>query len=244
MNWGENMLKIGICDDSKIFLICAEKLIRKWSDERRIPVKIYPFNNGDKLVAANTEERLDIIFLDIIMPLLNGMDAARELRQRDKSVKIIFLTSSPEFALESYEVKAQGYVLKPIAYDKLKELLDECAQSFAEEPKNMVIKTVTGYQKLYFHEIEYAEAQNKRVFFHLRSGNIIESAEPFHSFEERFSSQDGFFKCNRSYLVYLQNVDHFTAAEITTKSGRNIPVSRGYAKAFKEAYFAQMFQDS
>ena len=178
------------------------------------------------------------------MPLLNGMDAARELRQRDKSVKIIFLTSSPEFALESYEVKAQGYVLKPIAYDKLKELLDECAQSFAEEPKNMVIKTVTGYQKLYFHEIEFAEAQNKRVFFHLRSGNIIESAEPFHSFEERFSSQDGFFKCHRSYLVYLQNVDHFTAAEIITKSGRNIPVSRGYAKAFKEAYFAQMFQDS
>ena len=87
-------------------------------------------------------------------------------------------------------------------------------------------------------------AQNKRVFFHLRSGNIIESAEPFHSFEDRFSSQDGFFKCHRSYLVYLQNVDHFTAAEITTKSGRNIPVSRGYAKAFKEAYFAQMFQDS
>lgn len=119
------MLKIGICDDSKIFLICAEKLIRKWSDERRIPVKIYTFNNGDKLVAANTEERLDIIFLDIIMPLLNGMDAARELRQRDKSVKIIFLTSSPEFALESYEVKAQGYVLKPIVYDKLKELLDD-----------------------------------------------------------------------------------------------------------------------
>lgn len=56
------MLKIGICDDSKMFLICAEKLIRKWSDERRIPVKIYTFNNGDKLVAANTEERLDIIF--------------------------------------------------------------------------------------------------------------------------------------------------------------------------------------
>ena len=135
-------------------------------------------------------------------------------------------------------------MLKPIAYDKLKELLDECAQSFAEEPKNMVIKTVTGYQKLYFHEIEYAEAQNKRVFFHLLSGNIIESAEPFHSFEDRFSSQDGFFKCHRSYLVYLQNVDHFTSAEITTKSGRNIPVSRGCAKAFKEAYFAQMFQDS
>lgn len=90
MNWGENMLKIGICDDSKIFLICAEKLIRKWSDERRIPVKIYPFNNGDKLVAANTEERLDIIFLDIIMPLLNGVDAARELRHAISPLKSSF----------------------------------------------------------------------------------------------------------------------------------------------------------
>lgn len=238
------MMKIAICDDSQIFLGCAEKLVQKWSDERRIPVKIYSFHNGDDLIAANTAERLDIIFLDIIMPLLNGMDTARELRQHDRSVKIIFLTSSPEFALESYEVKAQGYVLKPIAYNKLKEILDECIQTLAEEPKNMIIKTASGYQKLYFHEIEYAEAQNKKVIFHLRSGNIIESVEPFHSFEDRFSLKDGFFKCHRSYLVYLQNVDHFTTTEITTKSGRNIPVSRSYAKAFKEAYFAQMFQDS
>ena len=238
------MLKIAVCDDSQIFLGCAVKLIQKWSDERRIPVELHTFNNGDELIAANTEERLDIIFLDIIMPLLNGMDAARELRQRDKSVKIIFLTSSPEFALESYEVKAQGYVLKPIAYEKLKELLDECAQSFTEEPKNIIIKTIAGYQKLYFHEIEYAEAQNKKVFFHLRSSNIVECVEPFHSFEDRFTLEDGFFKCHRSYLVYLQNVDYFTATQITTKSGRNIPVSRSYAKAFKEAYFSQMFQDS
>ena len=86
------MIKIGICDDSKIFLGCAEKLIQKWSDERRIPVNIYSFHNGDDLITANTAERLDIIFLDIIMPLLNGMDTARELRQHDKSVKIIFLT--------------------------------------------------------------------------------------------------------------------------------------------------------
>ena len=134
MNWSENMLKIGICDDSKIFLICAEKLIRKWSDERRIPVKIYTFNNGDKLVAANTEERLDIIFLDIIMPLLNGMDAARELRQRDKSVKIIFLTSSPEFALESYEVKAQGTFgrMCPIICRRTKEHGDQNCHRLSE----------------------------------------------------------------------------------------------------------------
>ena len=125
--------------------------------------------------------------------------------------KSSFLTSSPEFALESYEVKAQGYVLKPIAYDKLKELLDECAQSFAEEPKNMVIKTVTGYQKLYFHEIEYAEAQNKRVFLSsaLRQYHRVHRTISF-LLRSVFSSQVGFFQnVIEATLCICKNVDHF-----------------------------------
>ena len=224
------MLKIAVCDDSPLFLELAIKFINKWSEERQFPVSISSYNNGDDLLAANAEERMDIIFLDIIMPLLNGMDTARELRQTDKAVKIIFLTSSPEFALESYEVKAQGYVLKPIVYEQLKDA-------------HIVLKTSFGYQKLYLHDIEYAEAQNKKVVFHLCTGDTLEASEPLHSFESRFTEDNRFFKCHRSYLVYLQNVDHFTTTQITMKSGRSIPIARGYAKAFKEAYFAQMFRD-
>lgn len=238
------MLKIALCDDSPLFLEQASGFTQKWSDESRIPTTISSFHNGDDLISAHQTEQFDIIFLDIIMPLLNGMDTARELRLHDKTVKIIFLTSSPEFALESYEVRAQGYLLKPINYEKIKEHLDECAKAFAEEPKNLIIKTAFGYQKLYFHEIEYAEAQNKRVVFHLCSGDTVESMDAFHFFENKLTTEDGFFKCHRSYLVYLQNVDRFSATELSTKSGQVIPISRNYAKAFKDAYFAQMFQDS
>ena len=238
------MLKIAICDDSPLCLEQIAGFTQKWSEESRIPIMIFSFPNGDDLIAANQIEKFDIIFLDIIMPLLNGIDAARELRQHDKTVKIIFLTSSQEFALESYEVKAQGYFLKPVTYEKIKESLDECANALAEEPKSLIIKTTFGYQKLYFHEIEYAEAQNKRVIFHLRSGNTIESMDAFHFFENKLTNEEGFFKCHRSYLAYLQNVDHFSTTELSTKSGKVIPISRNYAKAFKDAYFAQMFQDS
>ena len=237
------MLKIAVCDDSPLFLELAIKFINKWSEERQFPVSISSYNNGDDLLAANADERMDIIFLDIIMPLLNGMDTARELRQTDKAVKIIFLTSSPEFALESYEVKAQGYVLKPIVYEHLKDMLDECAHAITDEPAHIILKTSFGYQKLYLHDIEYAEAQNKKVVFHLCTGDTLEASEPLHSFESRFTEDNRFFKCHRSYLVYLQNVDHFTTTQITMKSGRSIPIARGYAKAFKEAYFAQMFRD-
>ena len=253
------MLRIGVCDDDKEFRQRLMQMIRIWSDHGGIPTELYPF--GDELIAKNAAFRMDIILLDIVMPLLNGMDTARELRAQDTAVKIIFLTSSPEFALESYEVRAQDYLLKPITRKdiaalierlngilkpqalSLRRALEDCSHLFEAEPKNMVLKTSFGFQKLYFHDIEYAEAQNKRVVFYLRGDKVVETSEPLRSFEERLTVSSGFFKCHRSYLVYLPNVDHFNNNEIFTKSGRSIPIARGYGKAFQEAYFAHMFQE-
>ena len=237
------MIRIAVCDDNPDFLQQAVHMIERWSEQSRMPAEIYHFDNGDALLAKNATVRMDIIFLDIIMPLLNGMDIAKELRQKDHVVKIIFLTSSPEFALDSYAIKAQGYLLKPITYEKIQETLDECSHAFDTEPENIVVKTAFGYQKLYFHDIEYAEAQNKRVIFYLRTGKKLEAMNPLYTFEYRFTNNNGFFKCHRSYLVYLPNVDHFSMTEIITKSGHSIPIARGYGKAFQEAYFALMFQD-
>lgn len=237
------MIRVAVCDDSPEFLQRAVNMVERWSEQSGTPAEIYRFDNGDALLAKNAVTHMDIIFLDIIMPLQSGIDTAKELRQSDNAVKIIFLTSSPEFALDSYEVKAQGYLLKPVTYEKVKETLDECSHSFDEEPKNIVLKTAFGYQKLYFHDIEYAEAQNKRVVFFLRTGKTVEAAQPLHSLEDRITEDDGFFKCHRSYLVYLPNVDHFSMTEIITKTGRSIPIARGYGKSFKEAYFTFVFRD-
>ena len=237
------MIRIAICDDSPSFLQQAVNMVERWSAQSGTPAEIFRFDNGDALLAKNAVIHMDIIFLDIILPLQNGIDIARELRQNDNAVKIIFLTSSPEFALDSYEVKARGYLLKPVTYEKIKETLDECSLSFDVEPKNIVLKTTFGYHKLYFHDIEYAEAQNKRVMFYLRSGKTLEAVKPLHALEDQMTENDGFFKCHRSYLVYLPNVNYFSMTEIITKSGRSIPIARGYGKAFKEAYFALMFPD-
>ena len=237
------MIRIAVCDDSPKFLEQVSDMVERWSEQSGIPTEIYRFDNGDALLAKNAVTHMDIIFLDIIMPLQSGIDTAKELRLSDNAVKIIFLTSSPEFALESYEVKAQGYLLKPVNYEKIKETLDECSHSLEKESKNIVLKTAFGYQKLYFHDIEYLEAQNKKVIFYLRTGKTVEAVESLHSLEERLSINDGFFKCHRSYLVYIPNVDHFSMTEIITKTSRSIPIARGYGKAFKDAYFALVFKD-
>lgn len=237
------MLRVGLCDDDKGYMEELTDMVRQWAKENKLKIELFSCDNGDKLLAQSTASHMDIVILDIVMPLLNGMDTARELRAQDMAVKLIFLTSSPEFALESYEVRAQDYLLKPVSYDRLREALDACCQMLCAEPKNMVLKTSFGFQKLYFGDVEYAEAQNKRVVFHLRTGREVDTPEPLHSLEDKLVSEDGFFKCHRSYLVYLPNVDHFNSTEIIMRSGRCVPIARGYAKAFQEAYFAQMFRE-
>ena len=237
------MIRIAICDDSPSFLQQAVNMVERWSAQSGTPAEIFRFDNGDALLAKNAVIHMDIIFLDIILPLQNGIDIARELRQNDNAVKIIFLTSSPEFALDSYEVKARGYLLKPVTYEKIKETLDECSLSFDVEPKNIVLKTTFGYHKLYFHDIEYAEAQNKRVMFYLRSGKTLEAVKPLHALEDQMTENDGFFKCHRSYIVYMPAIDHFNNNEIITKTGVKLSIARGLGKMLQDTYFTYMFSE-
>lgn len=236
-------MRIAVCDDNEQFLQSAVTMIEQWSKENGITVQIFCFDNGDDLIARHTVHPMDIILLDIIMPLLNGMETAKELRKGDEAVHIVFLTSSPEFALESYDVKAKGYLLKPVSYEKLKDALDDCSRSVEMEIKHLVLKTKFGYQKIYYQDIEYVEAQNKTVIFHTRNGKKIETTETLSSFENKLNDMEGFFKCHRSYIVYIPNVDNFNASEIITGSGSHVPIARGYSKAFQEAYFGFMFQN-
>lgn len=163
------MLRVAICDDEEASRNSTRHMLACWSAAAAFPLEITCFDNGDSLIKENAAARYDIAFLDIFMPLLNGMEAAKELREGDKAVKIVFLTSSPDFALQSYAVKAADYCLKPVVYEKLKEVMEGCT-AFNAEPESLTLKTLGGYQKIYLQDIEYIEAQNKRVFFFFEIG--------------------------------------------------------------------------
>lgn len=237
------MIRIVVCDDEKTDLDRISDIVQNWAEEKGIEIELQVFSNGDDLLLQTTVSHMDVILLDIIMPMLNGMDTAKELRKHDSAVSIIFLTSSPEFALESYDVKARGYLLKPVDEKKLKDLLDDVSQILLEEPKHLIVKTEYGYKKLYYHEIEWVEVQNKTILFFLRDGKQIKTFGTLHSFEDKLEDSLGFFKCHRSYIVNILNIDTYNVSEIIMKSGQRIPIARGYGKAFQEAYFNFMFQN-
>lgn len=236
------MLKIALCDDVQEDLELINQAIHLWSKHKDVQVNIFVYHNGDELLNHYRHDDVDIIFLDIVMPLFNGMEVAYEIRTNDQATKIIFLTSSLEYAIESYDVKASGYLVKPVNVKKLFTLLDDCYKELYKEDEYMIIKDLHGYQKVYLHEIEYLEAQNKKVLFHLNNGDIIETQESLSQYVEKLGENQGFFKCHRSYLIGMNNVDYFNNTEIYTKQKKRIPIARGFGKSFKEAYFNFMFK--
>ena len=227
------MLRIIACDDDVAFLDNLHRMINRWSAETGTAVDVALVTRGEDLLARHAASRADIIMLDMIMPLVNGMDTARELRQSDTAVRLVFLTSSPEFALESYEVRAFDYLLKPVTYERVAQLLDELSSLRPATIDELVIKTSFGYHALRPSDIEYAEARNKHVIFHLRDGRSI---------EDRLAQNAAFFKCHRSYQVNLRNIDHFNRTEIVMRSGACIPLARSCKQGFQDAYFAVRFE--
>jgi DNA-binding LytR/AlgR family response regulator len=175
------------------------------------------------------------------MPLLSGMETARELRQSDRTVKLVFLTSSADFAVEAFTVKASNYLLKPVEPEKLYNCLEELDQELRASARKISIKGSHALHQIPVADIEYIESQNKRILFVLSGGETILSGEPLYAYEEKLTLEDGFFKCSRSFIVNIHRIDTFTAKEIRTRSGARIPISRSCHREFEKAYFSVLF---
>ncbi len=234
-------MRIAICDDDKVFIDAAKTQIDKWLSLSAISSQILIFNNGGDLITENRRKPIDIIFLDIVMPILNGIDTAKKIREFDDKAKIIFLTSAKEFAIASYKVEASDYLLKPVDYDELSKALYKVTKELQKTQRSIVIHIADGFKKLYLNEIEYAEAAHKGTTISLISGVILKSVDPLYCFEQQLSIEAGFFKCHRSYIVNLLNIDTFIKGEVITKTGYRVPISRKAQKDFKEAYISFCF---
>ena len=235
-------MKIAICDDEIYFIDAICPMLEKWAKEREIKLTLYRFMNGDDLIDAQKSECMDLIILDVIMPLLSGIDTARELRNTNQTVPIVFLTSSREFAVDSYEVKALNYLIKPVDEAKLFLVLDDFLKAFRQPETFFTAKTADGFQRIDIADVDYLEAQNKQVLVHLSNDRTIAIRELFSKCAEVFSPENGFCCCHRSYIVNLNNVERFSKTEIITVHNAVIPISRNSYAAFKGTYFNHMFE--
>ena len=221
-------------------LLQTQNILQKWPNRPEC-CQVNSFSDGAALLRAHKETPFDILLLDVVMPQHSGIDIAREIRQTDRAVKIVFLTSSSEYAVESYTVKADNYLLKPLAPTRLYSCLDELYRNILNNSRRLVVKGANAVHRILFQDIEYVESQNKQVLLYLSNGSSLCTTVPLYTLEPQFLPEEGFFKCHRSYIVNFHRIDSYTQKEILMRSGCRIPISRGCHKEFETAYFAFLF---
>jgi len=241
------MLKIAICDDNIADLSNMASIINDYKASQRDKhiIEYTAFQSAIDLIAAmESGQRYDLVLLDILMPFMTGMDAAKEIRQFNQDVKIIFSTSSPEFAVESYSVGAYYYAIKPIWDEKLFILLDKViSEKEVQKGNSFLIKSKAGLTRIYINRLEFAEVIGRIIFYHLADGSVIEALGSMSDLEEELLSNPCFIKPHRSYIINMDHIDMLSQREIKMKSLALVPIAKANYQTVKTAYIAFAFKE-
>lgn len=237
-------MKIAICDDEKQLLINIMSLLMSYEEERHTKLYCKSYENALDLLSAMDHENYDLVFLDILMPGINGIQTAREIRQKNENIKIVFLTSSTEYAVESYSVQAFNYLLKPVIKERLFPVLDQIADLLRKPYDSLTIQTQSSIFRLPYIKIEYIEIMSKTLYFHLTDGSIKKVRGNLSQYEPLLLSRPDFCKIHRSYMVNLNWVAEIRNKELTTMSGHRVPIARSACQQVRTAYTEFLFEDS
>ncbi|MCL2233004.1 MAG: LytTR family DNA-binding domain-containing protein [Treponema sp.] len=226
------MINILICDDMYNDALQLQQAI----EASGIEADCCYFDRGaDALSHIKTGAKADLCFLDIIMPEMTGIELARQIRKMEtaegaKAREIVFLTTSNDFASESFEVKAFSYLLKPPNPDKVAHILTEITNLEKRSDKaGIPITTKTMTKFLYFREVSYIEVINNKVHFRLVDGGEVALVSTLGAMMPQLLADKRFARCHRSYVVNMNDINRILDNIVLLNSGKQIPISRTYA---------------
>lgn len=237
------MIKIAFCDDDMEVLHQMNELLDRYRVERNEDITYAAFQSPFELLTEIEKGiRPDILFLDVVMPGQNGMDVAKEIRQYDTNMKIIFLTSSPEFAVESYSVGAYFYQLKPIWEESFFRLMDAVLAECEKKKKNsLILRSKDGITRIDLQQLEYCEVLGRKLLFHLENGAVLESAGSLDDLAGQLMQYSNFFRPHRSFLVNMEYIQNISSRSIKMVNDAEIPVPHGKCSEIKNTYMEYAF---
>lgn len=237
------MIKIAFCDDDMEVLHQMNELLDRYRVERNEDITYAAFQSPFELLKEIEKGiRPDILFLDVVMPGQNGMDVAKEIRQYDTNMKIIFLTSSPEFAVESYSVGAYFYQLKPIWEESFFRLMDSVLAECEKKKKNsLILRSKDGITRIDLQQLEYCEVLGRKLLFHLEDGAVLESAGSLDDLAGQLMQYSNFFRPHRSFLVNMEYIQNISSRSIKMVNDAEIPIPHGKCSEIKNTYMEYAF---
>ena len=232
------MYRISVCDDNsgELEKICS--IISDYTAVNNITAEIKAFSSGIELLEYEDGGRQsDIYILDIIMPDMNGIRLGKAIRQKNADAFIIFLTTSKDYALESYSVKAFSYIVKPAEKENITSELADCFSRISRPPERFALKCSSGTVSVRAEDIVYIEYYNHRMIYRLAGGKTVESVyfrETFDSVITDYIKNGSFIKSSASYLVNMKHIKTVNNAGFIMSDGSVLTVTRKYAEARKK----------
>ena len=238
------MIKVAFCDDELSALNEIRVLLDRYCADRNQEIVCMAFHSSLELLGEIKKGmRPDVLFLDVIMPGENGIGVAKEIRVYDNNIKIIFLTSSAEYAVESYTVGAYFYQLKPICEENFFQLMDavisECANVLQS---SLVLQNKSSITRIYLEELEYCEVNGRNLLFYMENGQILQGSGSLDELCDKLTLHENFLRSHRSFLVNMEYIQNISYKEIIMDNSAHIPIPHGKCSEIKNKYLEYAFR--
>lgn len=200
------------------------------------------FASGEAFLEHFEPARYDIIFLDIYMSGMTGMETARRIREQDTNCSLLFVTTSPDFAIDSYDVNATYYLLKPVNEAQVTRALDRCNMDRIERDRYVMVPSQGKNVRLFLHNIAYTEYVSRRIMVYMKDGGTVEVNLSQKEFQQLLLPFDWFCDCMKGVLVNFEDVHKLQSDRFDMKCGATIAISRLKYSDVRERYLDYTFK--
>lgn len=240
-------MRIAYCEDEKAQAIRTADLLKKWANDAGVDCRMEQFPTAESfLFTLNGAKTVpyDLVLLDISMEGMDGFSLAKMLREKDRQVRIAFLTSDPSHVFEGYEIEAWRYILKPLDYRKVSEMMDALTSVLETTEKTHVMLEIAGENvKVFLDDVLYVEVNGHYTTI-ICSAQTFTVKESFKNVIERFnqavqSETALFIKCHRSAAVNITKVQRIGRTSCVLTGDVELPVSRGMYQQLNQAFIRE-----
>lgn len=227
-------MRAAVVEDDENYRYLIRDYLERYGKENDLDIRIGLYTDGTELVNAYSCD-WDLILMDVDMPKLDGISAARMIREKDKEVQIIFITNLAQYAIKGYEVDALDYVLKPVEYYPLALKLGKAVRIIRRnEDRFLLLNREGDVLKLPLKRLYYIEVFSHQLCYHTMDGDIVMTGNKSLTSVEKELEGAGFVRCHNAYLVNLRYVDGVEGNEVLA-AGKRLPVSRNRRKGLMQA---------
>lgn len=234
------MIHIAICDDEKCMAERIENMTADFFKKKNTEISLMQYASGEELLKSN--KKTDILFLDIGMQGLDGIETARRLRQQGYQGFLIFITVLKEMVFQSFEVRPFDYFVKPVEpaqFERTMERLFLSMQAHAAPGKERLL-VQKGNESIIisFQDIVCCEIIDRKVYLYLTTGEVIDYYDRIENLEKKLDKR--FFRCHRSYLINLNHLKSYRNNTAYMANEKEIPVSRLRSREFSNVILRHM----